>query len=193
MRKFIQDKNYEDADVWNMDQTAVVYDMDASGSKGRKESLQEEKGWWQQKLPVTVFLTSRAAGKKLETLIVLPARPGGTIETKEIPTVPKDVRYTVQEEGWTNERVMLFYLSNVLGPAIKRRNRPQLLLLDAFSVHLTEIVRSKMVEMGIQWMYVPEGATSVCQPLDCVIMRMFKARMREKCSAIWHEKAWGSS
>lgn len=193
VRRFIEEGDYKPNDVWNMDQTGVIYDMKPKKvvvERGTKKVCDVNLESSQRSFRLTAFLTVSASGEKLSPLVVLQATPGGDIETRELPTLPSGAKYTVQSNGWTDEVVMLNYIRTVLAPLSQERKTRQLLIIDALGTHMTKSVRLKLQEINFEWLYVPAGATSVCQPLDVTIMALFKMHLRNESERIRHEREW---
>lgn len=184
VRRFIEERDYKTNDVWNMDQTGVIYDM--KPKKVCNVNLESS----QRRFCLTAFLTVSASGENLPPLVVLQATPGGDIETRKLPTLPSGGKYTVKSNGWTDEVVMLNYIRTVLAPLSQEQKTRELLIIDALGTHMTKSVRLKLQEINFEWLYVPAGATSVYQPLDVTIMALFKAHLRNEFKRIRHEKEW---
>ncbi len=54
------------------------------------------------------------------------------------------------------------------------------LLLDSFSAHKSQLVKSYLDQSGILYTFVPPGTTSTLQPLDVGIMKPFKDGLRKQ-------------
>jgi hypothetical protein len=105
---------------------------------------------------VLVLLTISGSGEKGLPVIVLGGRPGGKLEMREIPKLPSEALYIVQEQGIIDESVALFYLKNCLAPLTQVRNqKKQILFMHPFSLPVTEAVRLRISEMNVEWFYVP--------------------------------------
>ena len=55
-----------------------------------------------------------------------------------------------------------------------------LLTFDAFAAHLTDDVKSQLLEAKADTLAIPAGCTSKCQPMDVCLNKPFKAFLR-KC------------
>jgi len=66
---------------------------------------------------ITALVCVAADGTKLPPLIVYKAKPNGTVQG-EFKHFPKECKYIVQENAWTDERVMLYWVDNVLKPYV---------------------------------------------------------------------------
>ena len=64
---------------------------------------------------VTVALTATAAGGLLPPMFVFKAKPGGHVQ-RELRNFPEGAVYTVQDNAWMDESVMLLWVDRVLKP-----------------------------------------------------------------------------
>lgn len=133
---------------------------------------------------ISCLLTVCADGTKLKPMLVYKAKPGGTIE-REIRSFPKDLIYTVQENAWTDERVMLQWVDRVLKPYVQDAPAGIVpyLLLDKYRCHYQGSVAKAIEDCGVEWDIIPGGCTGLVQPIDVGIGKPFKNRMRYK----WEE------
>ncbi|KAH9100765.1 hypothetical protein Ae201684P_006959 [Aphanomyces euteiches] len=163
--------------VYNIDETGMYYEMpprviwsvrggDAKVSVGEKHGYR-----------MTAALTIRSNGDKLPIMFVIRGRPGGRIETNEVPTYPQGHVYAVQENAWMDNEVWPKYLREVLKGEI---TGPSIILVDNFEAHVNE-ASYKIVneELGSHLVAIPPNATSRCQPLDVGIMAPFKRHLRD--------------
>ncbi|KAH9154742.1 hypothetical protein AeRB84_003203 [Aphanomyces euteiches] len=173
--------------IYNADETGMYYEMppriiwsikggDAKLAAGEKNSYR-----------MTTVLTIRADGKKLPLLFVIKGVPGGRIEKNEIPTYPSRHSYAVQENAWMDRAVWPFYLREVLKGDIEQCS---VLLVDNFESHINdESYKIVNEELGSHLCPIPKNATSVCQPLDVLIMAPFKSHLQD----LWlHEEGLDS-
>jgi hypothetical protein len=168
---------------------------------------------------ITAFLTVCADGTKLPPLLVFKGKPGGQIEREFVKeSYPPECKYIVQQNAWTDERVMLFWVENVLAPYIKTcpAGIVPYLLLDKYKTHTTTAVSKVIEELGVEWDIIPGGCTGLVQPIDVGIGKPFKNRVRHqwedfmveicesnstellaqkstrKMIAVWAKEAWHS-
>jgi len=133
---------------------------------------------------ITCLLTVCADGTKLPPLLCFRGRPCGPIEKKELPNAsfnyPKSVKYTVQMNAWTDERVMLYWVDHVLTPYVKKA--PPVIIpyvmLDKYSCHHQGTVVQRIESLGVEWDIIPGGCTALVQPIDVRIGKPFKNCMR---------------
>jgi hypothetical protein len=84
---------------------------------------------------ITAVLTVRADGRKLPILFIVHGKPGGSIETTELPTYPIGHIYCVQENAWMDNRVWEEYLTKLLPYEIEE---PSVVIVDNFESHVSE-------------------------------------------------------
>jgi len=56
------------------------------------------------------------------------------------------------------------------------------MVYDSFSEHLEESIKKDFSNSGIDLAVIPDGLTSICQPLDVAINKLFKDNLRKE----WH-------
>ena len=64
----------------------------------------------------------------------------------------------------------------------RTNNTSAILVYDSFKGHLEESVKIKFRESGYNLAVIPGGLTSICQPLDVAINKLFKENLRKE----WH-------
>jgi len=117
----------------------------------------------------------------MKPFVVFKGVPNGKIE-KELESYPKNCVYAVQQNAWTDDRIMEKYMDEVLFTSEEWKESPNpVILLDDLGSHKSEGTLGKLRSNGAHWIGIPPGCTSVCQPLDVVIMKLFKEKMRESC------------
>ncbi|KAH9100348.1 hypothetical protein LEN26_015934 [Aphanomyces euteiches] len=164
--------------VYNVDETGFYYDMppkfiwavrggDSKIATGEKHCLR-----------MTAVLTVKADGTKLPILFIVRGKPGGRIETHEVPTYPSGHVYCVQDKAWMDGIVWRSYLRRVLSNAI---DQPSVVLLDNFDSHVSDESYSIVHdELDCFLCPIPPNTTSVCQPLDVGVMAPFKRYLRDE-------------
>jgi DDE superfamily endonuclease len=134
----------------------------------------------------TGMMTICASGKKLQLLIVYQASTKGPIR-KSLVNFPKGAQYTTQKKGWTNKVSMLCWVDKVLAPyiATKPEHVIPIVVLDSHSAHKTKKVRARLTELGCQVHYIAGGCTDLTQPINLVMNKPLKDRLRKLFNA-WH-------
>lgn len=181
----LQQPNRHQAFIINMDQTPY-------NPKDTEKKTLNERGVKTVNLKtmktsldrITCMLTVCADGTKLPPLLVFKAKPGGAVEREFTKNdFPKDCHYLVQENAWTDERVMLHWVDHVLAPYVKKAPKGIVpyLLLDKYTCHTQGTVTRKIEALGVEWDIIPGGCTGLVQPIDVGIGKPFKNRMRYCC------------
>ena len=172
-RPLLQQPNHHPAFIINMDQTPFSI-LDTP----KKTLNQKGKRTVNAKTPklslgrITCLLTVCADGTKLPPLLCFRGRPCGPIEKKELPNAsfnyPKSVKYTVQMNAWTDERVMLYWVDHVLTPYVKKAP-PGIIpyvMLDKYSCHHQGTVEQPIESLEVEWDIIPGGYTALVQPSE---------------------------
>ena len=111
----------------------------------------------------------------------------GYIVQKELPQLNPTSIYACQEAVWMDERCMLIWVDQILGPYLVMNPPPPgvqlVILLDSYQSHLMALVVSKISALGVEVIHIPGGCTGLCQPLDVGINRPFKSRIQQ----LWEE------
>lgn len=121
----------------------------------------------------TVMLSCTADGRKLPPFIIF--------KRKTLPkeAFPRDVVVRVNEKGYMDEALMREWIRTVWnrrpGALLQHRN---MLVLDAFRGHLTASVKEALRDGKTDLVVIPGGMTSTLQPLDVVLNKPFKDRVR---------------
>ena len=131
---------------------------------------------------VSVLLTVCADGHKLPPLIVFKGKHGGTVEKEFKKDYPDGVVCCVQENAWTDERVMLAWVDSVLKPFVDTAPEGVVpyLIMDKYGCHYQGSVAHAIEDLGVEWDIIPGGCTSLIQPVDVGCNKPFKTRLRYK-------------
>lgn len=164
----IIDKKY----IFNMDETfwrtifANRYVIGLTGSENRPvtTNINPKSG------NTAIFLIS-AIGKFYEPIIVLKGKTNRSL--KKIDIIENNlIHKKYSKNGWINNHIMLFILNLIC--EITEKNE-SLLILDKYSVHVSDEIKNKAKQLNINLLYVPEGGTSKYQPLDVSINGIIKS------------------
>jgi hypothetical protein len=105
------------------------------------------------------------------------------LKRKTLPkpgSFPKDIIVRAQEKGWMMD-LMLEWLKIVRihrpGAFLKQ---PSMLVLHAFKGQVTDSVKDQLRKMKTELVVIPDGMTSVLQPMDISIDKSFKDRLRQQ-------------
>ena len=80
-----------------------------------------------------------------------------------------------------DENIMKNYI-DYLVEEVDKPELPKMMVYDSFRGHLVESVKKKFCENGFDLAVIPGGLTSICQPLDVAINKLFKDNLRKE----WH-------
>lgn len=170
-----QERGYVMGEIGNADETPVWFDMPSNATvaeKGAKQVKLLTTG--NEHSRFTVMLACTADGRKLPPFIIFKRK---TLPKEDFP---RDVIVRCNEKGFMNESLMLEWIRLVWN----RRpgalfQRPNMLVLDSFRGHLTASVKRALCDGKTDLVVIPGGLTSVLQPLDVVLNKPFKDRLRE--------------
>ena len=174
--------------LWiNMNQTAVEYDMPARRTVDfvgvDSVQVQTSRGAGGR---ATVALTVCSNGEKLPVFVVFKGRTTGRIVhefTNPENDYPQDMIYTVQENAWTDEVVVLCWITRVLRPFVESVIGTTIcLVIDSYSAHRTDSVLGALQSLGVHVLFIPGGLTGYIQPLDVGVNAPFKHWIRETWS-----------
>jgi len=114
--------------------------------------------------------------------------PGKSISTQSPETVSQDQSCFSDhsESGWTNHDTWVHYLELVRtnyvpvieGTDLMDEVNRIYLISDSYSVHNNSKAVEKAALLNIELIRIPSGATDACQPLDCRIFGVLKAKAR---------------
>ena len=156
--------------IINMDETPVRFDMPGKKTLALQGS---------RTVPIatigvdkecfTVVLAVRGDGEKMDPVVIFK----GVQMPKDL-RVPKDIVVQIQEKGWMDEESCKLWIKD-----IKTCGECTLLVWDSFRGHLTDGVKSYAKKCKIDQAVIPGGLTGILQPLDVVINKPFKDRLRQ--------------
>jgi hypothetical protein len=114
-----------------------------------------------EKAIVTAICTVSKSGNKLPPIYVLKG-VRESLRTGLQPVIPPS-RVTVSPNGWTDEQIVMKYLSWISAVSNSRQIG---IVLDSFRAHNTPQVRAKAHRLKIELIFVPRGRTGEYQPLN---------------------------
>jgi transposase-like protein len=187
----INQGNYPEALVLNLDQTGVFF------SNARKRILairgSSQVAVIANKLSVraTALMTIAMDGTKLPPYVVFKGSNGPRRRIQQsFAALPSTSHYSVQPNAWIDMAEMIHYVDVVLVPFLAQYpGRRCLLLLDSFSVHLSAMIQTKLVNSGYDLLFIPKGMTGILQPLDIAVNKPFKDRLKTQYTNWLIEKA----
>lgn len=103
-----------------------------------------------------------------------------TLDTSSLDIEP-ELAYS--KSGWMDSDLMIIWLKKIVIPFVQRRKC--LLILDSFRAHASKDFEEEIVKYDfMQVVFVPGGLTSILQPNDLILNRMFKAKVR----SYWYDR-----
>jgi len=124
----------------------------------------------------TLGLTISLSGKFLRPMVV--AR-GKTKRSLKKFKLNNEVIGTYTKSSWVNDDCILIILDEIYKTT---NGNNSVLILDKHKTHKTEKVTNYAKEKNIHLIYVPEGMTSIYQPLDIRINGIIKGKAIQKFS-----------
>lgn len=124
----------------------------------------------------TLGLTISLSGKFLKPIVVARGKTKRCLEKFKLNDF---VIGTYTESSWVNERCILILLDEIY-KVTKGEN--SVLILDKHDSHKTHKIRDYAKIKNIHLIYVPEGTTSIYQPLDICINGIIKEKAIQKFS-----------
>lgn len=181
--KLKNEKNFKPSQLINMDEVPLTFDCPPSRtvtSTGENSVFISTTG--HEKTSFTCVLSCTASGEKMTPMLIF--------KRKTLPkeTFPSDVVIRCNEKGWTNEKIMIDWFSEVWKKRKGAFFQPSgMLIMDSMRAHLTEPVKEAARKCAASLAVIPGGLTKKLQPLDLIPNRIFKHHMRQQ----W--EAWMSS
>ena len=172
----------EEALIINMDEVPMVFDTVPNttlNTRGEKDVRVRTTGG--EKKRYTAVLAVSAAGEFLPTMAIFKGK-----RNPDDVNGPKGWVVCFNDKAWMREDVMIRWIKEILRPYTQRR--PALLVMDSFSAHLTPSVRRELERINTYPAIIPGGCTSKAQPLDVVINKPYKDRVRSCWSDFMQEK-----
>ena len=169
--------NFELSQIGNMDETPMTFDLPASRTIDNKGKCTVQiRTTGHEKTHFTAVLSCMADGTKLKPMVIF--------KRKLIPKGEKflpGVVINCHPKGWMDEEGIILWLKKVWdtrpGALLKKKS---MLLWDQFCSHLTDTVKAKVKNLNTFQCVIPGGLTPILQPLDVVLNKPFKDRVREK-------------
>ena len=163
----------EDALILNMDEVPVVFDTVPSkipSKRGEKDISMKTTGG--EKKRYTAVLAVSASGEFLPTMTIFK----GKRDPKDVQ-IPQGWVVCSNDKAWMREDIMIRWIKEILCPYTQRR--PALLVMDSFSAHVTTKVQAELERINAFPAIIPGGCTSKAQPLDVVINKPYRNKIRK--------------
>lgn len=133
---------------------------------------------------ISVLLTILANGKSLKPFIVFKGIPK-SVKGKKLNKHPKVkagyIYACCQENSWVDEPTMRIYLKEIwFHEGILKTKKNTLLIMVRARSHISEEIDNLFKENEANYVLIPPGMTSVIQPLDTHINKVFKSNVRNE-------------
>ena len=137
-----------------------------------------------RKRQCTLMPTVRAYGKQIVPLVIIFRGKGIGLKQEEWDFYEslEGVRVVFQPKAWCDTQIMLWYVLNVLKPALLEHGictKEQLLFLDNLGAHRVREVTQLLSELNIYSFFTAPGCTDVCAPIDHHVGALLKTYMRK--------------
>jgi hypothetical protein len=163
-------KNYEIKDIFNFDETALLYKL--LPKKSYLERNANKFGSKKFKQRVTLGLCCSAIGEKLKPLLIGTARRPRCFVTMKGSINSLGIHYYHNSNAWMTQTIFNDWVK-IIDKTFRLQNRKVLLFVDNFSAHKTPENLT-----NIEIIYYPSNSTSRLQPLDQGVIRAFKSKFR---------------
>ena len=128
----------------------------------------------------TLSLIVSATGHKLQPTVVKRCKTAAGLRPI-IKTFGNKVHAVGSQKGWSNAKILINIINNIIVPYTQREQAA--LILDVFAGHTTPAVCKALQDANIVPLWVPAGSTATRQPLDVVVMGVLKDIARRR----WQE------
>lgn len=171
-----RDYKYPSSNIGNVGEISMNFDMTGNqpvDCKGVETELLKTVG--HEKTQFTVVLSCMADGTKLSPMVIF--------KRKNIPQIkfPIGVFVHVNEKGWMDDEGVKLWLDHIWsGRPGGLRKQHSLLVWDMFKSNLSADTKKQLAATNT---VIPEGLTSLVQPLDMCLNKPFKDCVQEQ----WNE------
>lgn len=171
--KIIEEGGYLPEQVFNMDETGLFWKRMPSRTFLFKDEVKMP-GYKAHKDRVTLFMCGNAAGFMLKPGLIYKSQNPRALKNKNKALLP--VYWMHNKKAWITKALTLDWFVNCFIPQVKlylaEKGLPfkVLLLMDCAGGHATDLHYD-----GVQEEFLPPNTTSLIQPMDQGVIRVFKA------------------
>lgn len=165
--------------VLNMDETQVLLNNSPSttiAKKGQKD-VAINKSYVDPKIGTTYIATISMDPQRRFPLYAIAKGKSEVCQRKYCNTDPTKCQMDNSESGWDTVEVMENYL-NWLSEEMQYKKFA--LVLDVYTTHIAERIKTYAQDLGIELIYVPANGTGIYQPLDRSIFGIVKKKLSKK-------------
>ena len=176
-KELIELENWQNHEIYNMDQTSLPVELLPSkiiSKRGSKFVSLKTKG--QTKEKVSGFLLARADGKRCTPMIVYKGAPKGLIYREVNGFNDDNLVCVTQKKAWCDNDVMTQWIEKVWKK--EAPNQRKLLILDNYAVH-EQCKEQLEYSPQIKVIFLPANSTRLLQPLDLTVNKLMKNNLRD--------------
>jgi hypothetical protein len=171
--------------ICNVDETPIPYIIDSGSTwalRGDKTvSVKSARSGWEKRQATVILYIFGDGSFPLGPTIIF---KGSSTEKARIFDDEGDqyapgIKVIYNEHAYNNEVLFREWIKDDLA-TVKDKFRDLLLVIDAAAFHLTEPVKEEVKEQLITTALIPAGCTSLLQPLDTTVNKLFKQYYREE-------------
>lgn len=166
-----------------MDQTPFPFEFLAGCAynfKGNKTVWQRALRASWEKRQATLQIAASADGKKRCRLLLIFQGKGASkaLKLEQLRYDPR-IQAIFNPKGYSNEHITLNWLHTDFLPACSMPSKPRFLALDVFAGQKSAAVLTAFRASKTVTSFIPEGCTSLVQPLDTAINKTLKAKISD--------------
>ena len=176
--RLILENNISIQNVFNMDQTGVLYENPTSRTidfSGVREVNVHTEG--NQKKRITLLSLLNAEGELFPQMLIFKGVRDQRVHNEVAQYDEWFQLHTVQENSWTDAHVLIEWNVRIWSHIARAVDGPKLLILDSYPLHVD--LNYLFSKYDTHVLYVPKGMTWSLQPLDCGFFKIFKKRYRK--------------
>ena len=183
--------------VLNMDQTGVRVIPHGGRTRAQRGAQRVTLLHSADKRQITAQLTIAASGTLLPPQIIYQGTDGGdgALPSQERRDLADGWCFTQTGTHWATHASLMQWATDILLPyilnvrtQIENPNAPVILILDKFAPHRDDSLLTHLTSLGNTYIrFVPGGCTSLVQPADLGLNRVFKAALRREFAS-WLSK-----
>lgn len=161
-------------DIYNMDQSGLNYEVVPRRTielRGTQRVNVAVNGG--EKKRATIFSLINAAGEKFKQYVIIKGVYRARIHDSIQEHNDEFNQFSAQKNAWTDYDQLNNWLVSVWYPIAQSNNRPKILLLDSYPLHLD--LKSEFEKFNTIVKFVPKGLTWTLQPLDSLYHQRYKA------------------
>jgi len=176
--------NYPASRIMNMDETPIPFeylDRYTYSQKGAKtvSTRSLRSGWGKRQATLILYIFADGI-KRLLLKLIFHGTEDGTIAAKESQFYSPGVTVEYNPKAYNNKQLIMKWLDDEVAPYCQPQPQgPFLMVLDQASFHRTKPILDWLRGHSITPGVVPSGLTSLLQPLDTAVNKVFKQHLKK--------------